>query len=361
MFYMPVRVFDEEDCINKNREELSKLGNKAMLVSGRNSARKSGALQDITEALNRLKISWVEFPEVEENPSVETVMKAREIGIAEKVDFVIGIGGGSPMDAAKAIALMIKNKEKNRHYLFEAGNSSAHLPLAMVPTTCGTGSEVTPFSILTNHAAHSKGGIPYKIFANVAFIDGKYLRGASRTVLANTTMDAFAHLVESYINTKATDYSRMCVNAGLEIWQKSKDIILGERESSDDDYKNMLRASMMAGMAITHTGTSLPHALSYRLTYTDNIAHGKACGYFLKGFLMEADSDMRSHVLRSAGFKDMEELQNYYVKTCGALTISEELLKQTVQDVLSFPEKLASAPFETDKEVLRRIACGSSI
>jgi alcohol dehydrogenase class IV len=360
MFYMPVKVFDEEDCINKNSEELSMLGNKAMLVTGRNSARKCGALQDITKTLNLLKISWVEFCEVEENPSVETVMKARDIGIAEKVDFIIGIGGGSPLDAAKAIALMIKNNEKSRHYLFEAGNSSDHLPLAMVPTTCGTGSEVTPFSILTNHATQSKGSIPYKIFPDVAFIDGKYLRAAPRTVLANTTMDAFAHLVESYINTKATDYSQMFVNAGLEIWKRSKDIILGERKPSDDDYKNMLLASTMAGIAITHTGTSLPHALSYRLTYTDNIAHGRACGCFLKGFLNEADSAMRSEVLGLVGFKDIEDLQNYYVKTCGALTVSKELLEQTVRDVMSVPEKLVSAPFETDKQVLRRIAGISS-
>lgn len=360
MFYMPVKVFDEEDCINKNSKELSVLGNKAMLVTGRNSARKCGALQDITETLKLLKISWVEFSEVEENPSVETVMKAREIGIAEKVDFIVGIGGGSPMDAAKAIALMIRNNEKNRHYLFEEGNSSDHLPLAMVPTTCGTGSEVTPFSVITNHATQSKVSIPYKIFANLAFIDGKYLRGVSRTVLSNTTMDAFAHLVESYINTKATDYSRMCVNAGLEIWKRSKDIILGERKPSDDDYKNMLRASMMAGMAITHTGTSLPHALSYRLTYTDNIAHGRACAYFLKGFLREADPAMRAHVLGLAGFEDIEDLQNYYVNTCGNLKVSEELLEQTVQDVISMPGKLSSAPFETDIQVLRRIAGISS-
>lgn len=77
------------------------------------------------------------------------VMQVRDMGIRENVDFVIGIGGGSPMDAAKAIALMIYHKDKDADYLYQQGDSTA-LPIVEVPTTCGTGSEVTPISVLTN-------------------------------------------------------------------------------------------------------------------------------------------------------------------------------------------------------------------
>ena len=90
-------------------KELAALGKKALIVTGRSSAKKTGALQDVTAALESNRTGYVIFDRVEENPSIETVMQARDLAVAEQVDFCIGIGGGSPMDAAKAIALMAAN------------------------------------------------------------------------------------------------------------------------------------------------------------------------------------------------------------------------------------------------------------
>ena len=105
-FYMPAKVYSEKNCVMNHAAELAALGTRALIVTGKSSARRCGAFADVTQALEKYGVSWVEFAEVEENPSVETIMRARKVGCKVEADFVIGIGGGSPMDAAKAVALM---------------------------------------------------------------------------------------------------------------------------------------------------------------------------------------------------------------------------------------------------------------
>ena len=189
-FLMPTLVYSEENCVLNHSAELAALGSRALIVTGKRSARRCGAFADVTAALDKHGVSWVEFAEVEENPSVETVMRARQVGCKVKADFVIGIGGGSPMDAAKAIALMIRHPDRDWDYLYDKTAETTTLPIAEIPTTAGTGSEVTAVSVLTRHDIHVKGSIPHKIFADLALIDGKYVSGAPAQILANTTMDA---------------------------------------------------------------------------------------------------------------------------------------------------------------------------
>ena len=327
-FYMPVRVYSEENCVMNHAAELAELGTRALIVTGKSSARRCGAFADVTAALDQYGVSWVEFAEVEENPSVETIMRARKVGCKVKADFVIGIGGGSPMDAAKAIALMMQHPDQGWEYMYDKGR----------------------------HDKHVKGSIPHKIFADLALIDGKYIASAPAQILANTTMDALCHLYESYIHSKATDYSRMCAEYGIKIWARSKDVVLGLREAGAEDYRNMMNASCMAGMAIAHTATSMPHALSYRLTYSAHMAHGKACGYFLAGYLKEADPADAAHILSLAGFESIDALEEYYVSTCGRDEVPIEILEQTVEEVLGNEGKRKMPPFPVDEAVVRRIA-----
>ena len=355
-FYMPAKVYSEENCVMNHAAELAALGTRALIVTGKSSARRCGAFADVTEALEKYGVSWVEFAEVEENPSVETIMRARKVGCKVEADFVIGIGGGSPMDAAKAVALMMRHPEEEWEYLYDKTAETSTVPIAEIPTTAGTGSEVTAVSVLTRHDKHVKGSIPHKIFANLALIDGKYVSAAPTRILANTTMDALCHLYESYIHSKATDYSRMCAEYGIKVWARSKDVILGRREATAEDYQNMMNASCMAGMAIAHTATSIPHALSYRLTYSAHMAHGKACGYFLAGYLREADPIDVGRILVLAGFTSIDALEDYYVTTCGRDEVPMEILEQTVEEVLGNEGKRKMPPFPVDEAVLRRIA-----
>lgn len=358
-FYMPTKVYEEDGCVQKHTAELCSFGNCAMLVTGKHSAKACGAQDDVIAALETGGVPYVVFDEVEENPSIETVMKARDAAVEAGADLFIGIGGGSPMDAAKAIALMACNKEKDAGYLYAGDPSAKWYPVLCVPTTCGTGSEVTGVSVLTIHEKKTKGSIPYKIFPELALVDGKYLENCPDAVLHNTAMDAFCHLCESYINSGATDYSRMCALAGLSVWSRSRDFLLGKEPASAERRAELMRASTLAGMAIAQTGTSLPHGLSYGLTYALGIPHGKACGLFQAGYLRAADPADAETVVTSAGFADVDELADFIRDTCGGVDVGEEVLETIVQQLLENPAKLKNAPFPVDETVLRRIVLGA--
>ena len=355
-FYMPAKVYAEEECVKKHAAEICALGKKALLVTGKTSAEKNGSLADVTAALSENGTEWVQFNDIEENPSVETVMKARDVALSEGADFVIGIGGGSPMDAAKAIALMMAHPEADWEFLYEKDAGETMRPLVLIPTTCGSGSEATGISVLTRHDLRTKGSVPHKMFARLSLLDGKYLTSLPKKVLADTTTDALCHLTESYINTGATPYSRMCVQAGLTLWQQGKDIVSGEREATGEDLLRLLNASAFAGMAIAHTGTSLPHALSYAVTYEAGIKHGRACAMFLPGYLEAASKEDRDYILSGTGFADTDALRAYIDQVCDKAEASPELLARTVQDALHNPAKTSRAPFTVDEALLNRLA-----
>lgn len=358
-FYMPVEVYEEPNAVMNHAADLKAFGEKALIVTGRHSAAANGSLADVTAALDSAGVAWCHFNEVEENPSVDTVMKARELGQAEGADFVIGVGGGSPMDAAKAIALLLAHPERGSELLYEAGDSAA-LPIVAVPTTCGTGSEVTPVSVLTNRETGVKKAIPHQLFPDLALIDGKYLASAPLKVLANTAFDALTHLFESYLNVTATPYSRMCVEAGLKTWALSQPVIRGEKAPEEEDLLNMMRASTYGGMAIAQTSTVLPHGLSYALTTRLHVPHGKATAYFTAGYLTEAPAADRDYLLKTAGFKDLEDFRAVYHGACGEVEADPETLREAlaiaVSEVMA-GGKTKLSPMPADEAMLQRIAC----
>jgi len=358
-FYMPVKVYEEESCVAAHTRELAAFGKRALIVTGGHSSRIHGALADVQEALEKEGVSYCVYDKVEENPSVETVMDARDFGLQEGADFVIGIGGGSPLDAAKAIALMIHHPGEDREFMLSKGEDSQAVPLVLIPTTCGTGSEVTGYSILTYHDKKTKGSIPHQIYAQLALIDGKYLETAPHNVLCNTAVDALAHLWESYLHAKVTPYSRMCADAGLKAFSQIKEVLEGKVQPSGKDYACMMRASMFAGMAIAQSGTTLPHGLSYPLTYDLHIPHGQAVGYFQAGYLakaMEGNAHDVQKVLHTAGFADLSEWQTFYAKVCPIQDVEDEQLEHCCRMLGANPQKLESACFAVDEDVLRQIA-----
>jgi len=354
-FYMPTKVYSEKDCVMQHAKELAAFGKKAMIVTGRNSAKKTGALQDVVSALESCGTAWVLFDRVEENPSIETVMQAREMALENGVDFFIGIGGGSPMDAAKAISLLTANPGETEAVLYTA-KALPYLPVICVPTTSGTGSEVTPYAILTRHALRTKKSISHKIYPALALLDAKYLKTMSRTGLVNTCVDALAHLVESYLNTNTNELNRICSREGLRVWARFKDRLAADA-ITEADYWDMLHASMIAGMAITHTGTSLPHGLSYAVTYEQGIPHGRAVGMFLGGYVEGyQDRAQAQAVVELLGFDTPAAFRNYVTGLLGKVEIPAQLLESSAAQLLEDPGKLKNCPFPVTAEALIAMA-----
>lgn len=353
-FYMPTKIYSEQDCVRLHGKEWAALGRKALIVTGKSSAG-NGALDDVRAVLDEEQIPYCIFDETEENPSIEMVMRVRELGLQEQADFVVGIGGGSPMDAAKAIALMMAHPDKDAAYLYEKGDDTA-LPVVEIPTTCGTGSEVTPYAILTIHAKRTKSSLPHRIFPKYALVDGKYLMSAKRSLLVNTAVDALGHFIESYVNTNATDFSRMLCEYGMGTWSSAKNVLIGA-DVTVEDCNRLLFASTLAGMSISHTGTSLPHGLSYYLTYERHVPHGRAVGYFLPGYLAQAGPMLRRKVLNLIGFPDMQYFASFMHKLIGPMPDERELLERAAQGILANEAKLRNTPYPVSEETMRRI-CG---
>lgn len=342
LLFMPTKVYSEENCVINHAQEISSLGTKAMVVTGRSSAAKCGALQDVLQALGN--IPYILFDRVEENPSIETVMEAKIIAADSGVDLFIGIGGGSPMDAAKAISLMTRNPEKDEKALYTS-EELPYYPVVCVPTTCGTGSEVTPYAILTRHAHQTKKSISHKIYPALALLDAKYLKTMSRTGLVNTCVDALSHLLESYLNTNSNRLNRFYSREGLFLWGQFKDRLL-EGTLEEEDYARMLHASMVAGMAITHTGTSLPHGMSYPVTYTLGIPHGRAVGMFLGGYVEGyGDAEEAAAAVGLLGFSHPTQLRKYLNRLLGETAVPEALLKTAASKLMEDPGKLKNYPF----------------
>jgi hypothetical protein len=223
---MPTKVFFGSGCVSENGAELKALGSRAMIVTGKHSSRINGSLAAVEQALQANGQTYVIFDEIEENPSVETVAVAAGIAVKEQVDFFVAVGGGSPMDASKAISLLAANPSAIDHAeerLYHPEPMQGY-PVAAVPTTSGTGSEVTPYAILTRHDLHTKQSIAHKWFADLAFVDAGYLKTSSYENMVSTCVDALAHLIESYLNTNANAYNRIYSAEGLRIWGRAKEI-----------------------------------------------------------------------------------------------------------------------------------------
>lgn len=349
-FYMPVNVHFEKACIKKHAKELTSLGTKALIVTGRNSSKKNGSLNEVTKALATEGVLYVIFDEVEENPSVETVMKAAAIGIEEHVDFVIGIGGGSPMDAAKAIAVMVANPQENATLLYTAKKVPI-LPVVAIPTTAGTGSETTPWAVITRHEHKMKQSISHKVFPTLALVDYTYLAFASREIFVCTAIDALAHLIESYLNTKTNLMNRMSTEYGLRLWGSVKSSLLSGDPLSDSECQTFMLASTIAGMSIAHTGTGLPHGMSYYLTYETGLPHGNAVGIFLPAFLeMFEDKEQVKRLLTLLGFKNEKAFRKYIENLFEEVVITESDMERYIDGMMSNKRKLANYPFTMTHE-----------
>lgn len=352
-FYMPTMVYQEKDAVKKHSEQMAGYGKKALIVTGKHSSKQNGALQDVIDGLEKNNTSYVVFDRIMENPTIDCVMEAAALGREEGADFVIGVGGGSPMDAAKAIALIIQNRDSSKEVLYQQ-ISLRHLPVVEVPTTCGTGSEVTPYAILTRDDLQTKQSISHLIFPELALVDGKYLENTPLSIITNTAIDALGHMLESYFHSKATDYSRMLCQYAMEVWGTATGILFG-MEAEKEDYDKLMFASSLAGMAISHTGTSLPHGMSYYLTYHKAIPHGKAVGLFLPGYLSVLPEEYEAQVimaLRALGFGSIEQFCGFIHEMLGTVELTEKEKQALVAEIAGNQKKLSAAPFAVAEEQL---------
>ncbi|WP_051203985.1 iron-containing alcohol dehydrogenase [Hugenholtzia roseola] len=202
--YVPTRIFFGENQLDNFATAASTLGKKALLVMGGGSIERLGFLAPFRAALEKVGVETVLFSGIEPNPQARTINKAASLAQQEKVDFVIGFGGGSVLDASKAIAILVHEKAADiwQYVLGEPkmGAYSGAIPVVAVPTTAATASEVTQFAVISNEAVHGKSVLAHDVLRpRLALMNPLYTATLSRTVTEDGAADILSHVFENYI------------------------------------------------------------------------------------------------------------------------------------------------------------------
>ena len=275
-FYMPTKVIVGKDCVREN-SDVFKIGKKALIVTGKKSAKLSGALDDVKYALEKNNIEYVIFDKVMSNPTVECVYDGAETAMEEEVDFVIAIGGGSPMDAAKAAAALLVRPNRSLSSLAGLLKVRRRIPpFIAVPTTAGTGSETTIAAVITGRDHRKYAVSDLCLIPRYAILDPTLSAGLPPHITAETGMDALTHAVEAYLsrfyNTRKTreQAERAVVTIFSHLERAYRD------GASLPDRAAMLQASFDAGAAFTRASVGNVHAIAHTLGGLYGTAHGLA-------------------------------------------------------------------------------------
>ncbi|NLY10760.1 MAG: iron-containing alcohol dehydrogenase [Firmicutes bacterium] len=309
-FNLPTKVIHGTEVVSKNAAEIAKFGRKAFLVTGKSSARLSGALADVEATLNSLGIEYKIFDQVLNNPTLDNVAAGGKQAREYQPDFIIAIGGGSPLDAAKAVAVLAVNDIEPQE-LYTNDFAVMPLPIIAIPTTAGTGSEVTPYSVLTLEDLETKKSFSTQdLFPKIAFLDWRYTASLSRTVTIDTAVDALSHLVEGYLSRRANDTSDLFAKRGIKLWGECIEALVKDRIDGEIRDK-LLVASLLGGFTISHTGTTFVHALGYPLTYFQDLPHGRANGLVIGQalkFTQTVAPERVRNVLTLLGLESLDQL-----------------------------------------------------
>ncbi|MEM3647904.1 MAG: iron-containing alcohol dehydrogenase [Thermoproteota archaeon] len=363
-FHLHTKIVFGRGSLNRLGGEAAELGDRCLLVTGRSFARRSGYLNTLVKILKESGLNVTVFDQVEPNPSMETVYKGAEEGLKNGCNLVVALGGGSAMDAAKGIAFLLKSRARLEENLAPNEVSEA-LPIVAVPTTCGTGSEVTRYAVLTNVERRRKEvllGNP--LTPSVAIADADLLNSLSKELAAYTGFDALSHALEAYLSKESTPLSDLFALEAARIILGS---IVEAAEGVAEARENMLYASMLAGIAINCAGTVAVHGMGYYLTNYHGVHHGLANGLLLPHVLrfeLERGLSRLEDAAVKLGFENglslVERIEEAAHRTGVARSLLELGVKSSeldamVADVLSYARNLNKHPNPLTPDDIRRI------
>ncbi len=367
-YYLPTRVVFGEGSVKSVGEFTSKLGGRALFVATNKArtARRTGYYDLIMKSLREFGVEVSEFTDVENNPSIETCEKGADVARGFEADVVVAFGGGSALDAAKAIAASASLGRSVRELLYPERVEGNVMPLVAIPTTCGTGSEVTKYSILTDVGEVRKVAmVGDAIIPKVALVDPETLRSLPPNLVAWTAMDALSHAIEAYISINSTPFTDpLALHAVKLILEYGPS---GYRKESEG-LRNLHLASTLAGVAINTAGSTAIHALGYHLTAKYGVHHGLANAVMmvptLKLTLPAAPEWKLTGLFRYVGVKNVSEFlgaievlmtEMRVPRKLRELGIPEEAVGELSERALTYERNLRNTPKELSREEVERI------
>ena len=287
-YFLPVNIQFGWNKVDSVADFVKPYGKKVLIVTGRTSAKKSGLYDRVVTKLDNAQINHVLFDEVDANPLTTTAIKGSELAKANGCEAIVAIGGGSIMDCAKGIAFMAVNDGDINDYIFNRKTSDNALPLIVIPTTCGTGSEGNGFGVLTNPETGDKKSLRCNaIVPKVSIVDPAVMGTMPSHVLASVGFDALCHNVEAYTSktaqpfTDALSYYAVTLLAQylvplykhVKAVANGKPIVLNEKQLTKA-WESVTLASTIGGMVINTAGVTLAHGMEHPASGLKDITHG---------------------------------------------------------------------------------------
>ena len=354
---MPVKFITGLNCVLESNINLKTYGSKAFIVTGKHSALASGAQDDILKKLEKEEIKYVIYNEIKENPTTVIIQNGANLFRENKCDFIIGIGGGSAIDSAKAISVITANDIKVEDVYFPEKLKKAY-PIISIPTTSGTGTEVTPFSVITNPEINKKAGFGNPLlFPKISFLDPRYMRSMSVKVTRDTAIDALSHLLEGLYSNKRNEIIFPLIFEGISVIIKN---LKNAMENPDDlDLREKLMiASTWGGIVIAQTGTTVQHSIGYPVTSTFGTTHGMSNGIFMKSVMEMFYPTLKEILDRLFSYLNMTREEFYqWLEMVGVkadFKLTDEFINEKVIEV-SKSRNMVLNPIEVDIEKLKKL------
>ena len=287
-YFLPVNIQFGWNKVDGVAEFAAPYGKKALIVTGRSSAKKSGLYDRVVAKLDAAHIDHVLFDQVDANPLTTTALDGAALAKSESCDMVIAIGGGSIMDCAKGIAFMAVNDGNINDYIFNRKTSDNALPLIVIPTTCGTGSEGNGFGVLTNPETGDKKSLRCNaIVPKVSIVDPAVMGTMPPHVLASVGFDALCHNIEAYTSKTAQPFTDALAHYAVTLLAQylvplykhvkatveGKPSILNEKQLTKA-WESVTLASTIGGMVINTAGVTLGHGMEHPASGLKDITHG---------------------------------------------------------------------------------------
>lgn len=274
-YFLPVNIGFGSGKVAKAGKLTKPYGKKALIVTGHSSAKKSGLYDKVKDSLKAEGIDSVLFDKVAQNPLTTTAAEGAAFAKENGCDVVVAIGGGSIMDCAKAIAFLAVNDGDVSDYIFGKKASDTALPIILIPTTCGTGSEGNGFAVLTNPDNGDKKSLRCNaIVAKVSVVDPECMMTMPKHVLASVGFDALCHNMEAYTSKIAQPFTdALSLYAVDLIAHNLVDVYKGT--GSKESWEKITLASTIGGMVINTAGVTLAHGMEHPASGLKDIVHGK--------------------------------------------------------------------------------------
>lgn len=356
-YYMPVEIVYGSKCLLENYLLLDRFGDKALIVTGRKSAELSGGFNDCLISLKKLGKDYVLYNEISQNPNIECVSKGVEILQYHGCDFIIAIGGGSPIDAAKAISVCSVNAIDPNN-IHSTRDLKKQIPLIAVPTTAGTGTEATPYSVINDDKKQKKAGFSSPLmFPVLAYLDPGYTFTMDYQNTRDTGIDALSHLLEGIYSNQRNILNYPLIREGVKLIFDNLKLCLEE----PDNFRfrdALMRASLYGGIVIAQSSTTLQHSIGYPLTYNKGYSHGFANGLVMKHIMelyyprLKNEIDQLFNSIQISKRQFFEWLDDFDFKLKESL--NDVFIKKMVDEIV-LSRNMALNPLDVSKDEIVKI------